>query len=1139
MLRKLIIFLLLLAGLAGLLTGVAWYLLHDETFLKKQAHNWFLDSTGRTLTVNGPLTLELGSDITLEARQLSLSNASWGTQPDIAKVGRLLVTANLKSLFGGKPILRNVEIEDCTVDVAENDQGVSNWDLFASDETHPPRKKTETGLQEPVIFIDRARAESCQVTISSPRRKKPLLIKVTNLAMDLQKNGGYQAQAAGVFDGHPTTLDGTLGPIRALWQGGRFDHDVKLEVGDIRLHSSGTLADTINLTGANLSMNFTGPEFGAVIKALALPPFSSGKFDFDLDLNTESALTEVKINGDLGDLEVTVAGELDRLRHPTSGNLKLNASGPNLGALAETLGMHNLVQEPFKLSLESSVTKGRSQLKPLIVSTEKDRIEINGTVGAFPELYQTALDITLHSDDADRWTAPFKAISGPIGVFDAKVKLATDPTGITAIEAVVDQAGSHLETSGGMGRYPTLDKPDFTFSFDTPDLQATGKIFKLARLPAAPATVKGRIRKDDNGLHFDKVRADMEGDTFHADGLLNLANRLRGSKFTVEANIASTAKFGALLGLSDIPDETLQLKGVIQPEGNGLKYQVTKSRMGDMDISIIGQIDNLEHPALQDATFELGLPSLALLEPFFPGTRLPDLPFTASGQAVSTDELVKLQVGKFKLGQTTADVEGQFAPGQKGVGSSLKISATGTDWRELVSLPKLESLPHDFSLSGSWARTSQGDQLDGIEFAVGKMNLKLNGRADDLFALQGAALNAQAEIPDVSVFNKILDQSIEPQALSLSASLEGNPQLFDIHNLSAKLGSSDLAAELNVDHRARLKLSGSVESQYFDYRPFQKKDPKHQAEAATAVPKNPSNLYFDDTPVIALKESPLDIDLKIEVEKLDYGFTSLTNISLGILRQDRELQLDPFKVRGLKGSEISGKFLINGRGATPDMVLKLDGKDLHLGITSFKGQDPATIPPVEVHIDLHGAGVTRHEMARSMDGRIRMFSGSGLYAATGFNFLFSDFITELFETLDPFHKNKEYSKIDCGVLAADVSSGIVKINPILIQDEKITIVSEGEIHLDTEKIDLVFNTKPRTGLGITPGVIINSLVKVGGTLTAPAMELDKQGAVVAGTAAVATVGISLLAKSFSDRFLSSKDPCGDARKKLDEQDSKP
>ena len=67
--------------------------------------------------------------------------------------------------------------------------------------------------------------------------------------------------------------------------------------------------------------------------------------------------------------------------------------------------------------------------------------------------------------------------------------------------------------------------------------------------------------------------------------------------------------------------------------------------------------------------------------------------------------------------------------------------------------------------------------------------------------------------------------------------------------------------------------------------------------------------------------------------------------------------------------------------------------------------------------------------------------------------------------------------------------------------------------------------------------MINQLIKVGGRLTAPAVQVDPAGTIASSGLAVATVGISLLAKSMSDRFLSSQDPCGDARKEIEKQDS--
>ena len=110
------------------------------------------------------------------------------------------------------------------------------------------------------------------------------------------------------------------------------------------------------------------------------------------------------------------------------------------------------------------------------------------------------------------------------------------------------------------------------------------------------------------------------------------------------------------------------------------------------------------------------------------------------------------------------------------------------------------------------------------------------------------------------------------------------------------------------------------------------------------------------------------------------------------------------------------------------------------------------------------------------------------------------------------------------------------MEPILFQTRELTIVSSGTINLDTEQIDLVFNTKARTGIGVSAGALINPFIKVGGTLAYPAMELDPAQAVIRGGTAVVTMGATVLAKSLTGRFLSSSDPCGDARKKLAERD---
>jgi len=274
----------------------------------------------------------------------------------------------------------------------------------------------------------------------------------------------------------------------------------------------------------------------------------------------------------------------------------------------------------------------------------------------------------------------------------------------------------------------------------------------------------------------------------------------------------------------------------------------------------------------------------------------------------------------------------------------------------------------------------------------------------------------------------------------------------------------------------------------------------------------------------------------VVVSELDLGNTRLRDIEVGFLLAPHRLELDPLTWRGERGGAMGGYAVLDDSGAEPVLDVEMSGKDLRLGLTAGPDQDPATIPSLELLLSLHGTGVTRREMASNLDGKVRAFGGPGLVASAGVDLLFSDFLSELFETLNPMAESSAYTSLECLVWGADIVAGRVTVDPMITHLEQFTILSKGSVNLQTEKLNLSFNTKPRKGLGITPGTVINTLIKVGGTLKKPAIEIDPAGAIVGGTAAVATAGLSIIAKSFSDRFLSSKDPCGDARKELAKRD---
>jgi hypothetical protein len=144
---------------------------------------------------------------------------------------------------------------------------------------------------------------------------------------------------------------------------------------------------------------------------------------------------------------------------------------------------------------------------------------------------------------------------------------------------------------------------------------------------------------------------------------------------------------------------------------------------------------------------------------------------------------------------------------------------------------------------------------------------------------------------------------------------------------------------------------------------------------------------------------------------------------------------------------------------------------------------------------------------------------------------FTDTLGELFEAVNPFAKTEKTTGLNCAVYIANLGDGKAEIQDVVIQTDKLTIVSAGIIDLKTEKYNINFETRPRTGLGISASTITNPYIRLGGSLRKPTIELNPQSAAFTTGAAVATGGLWFIYKGIWDRYFSSRDPCGEALKR--------
>ena len=102
-----------------------------------------------------------------------------------------------------------------------------------------------------------------------------------------------------------------------------------------------------------------------------------------------------------------------------------------------------------------------------------------------------------------------------------------------------------------------------------------------------------------------------------------------------------------------------------------------------------------------------------------------------------------------------------------------------------------------------------------------------------------------------------------------------------------------------------------------------------------------------------------------------------------------------------------------------------------------------------------------------------------------------------------------------------------------LRPDRTSFLGRGKIDFGTERLNLNWVTKPRKGIGLSASMITNPYIKLGGTLSRPAVELKPLEAVTSTGVAVATLGVSLVAKGMLDRITAEKKVCKRALEEID------
>jgi len=173
-------------------------------------------------------------------------------------------------------------------------------------------------------------------------------------------------------------------------------------------------------------------------------------------------------------------------------------------------------------------------------------------------------------------------------------------------------------------------------------------------------------------------------------------------------------------------------------------------------------------------------------------------------------------------------------------------------------------------------------------------------------------------------------------------------------------------------------------------------------------------------------------------------------------------------------------------------------------------------------------GVSLRQMAENSNGKIQVSINQARMASNFLNDA-GDFVVTLLDSMNPLRKKSTETILECAVAYLPINNGQINIaNTVGVQTDRLDVVLAGSINLKTEAVNLTIN--PREKSGLTTGLDLAGLAKMGGTLMDPKVGINQAGVVNSAISiglGVLTGGATILAENA--RSMSNKShPCRDA-----------
>jgi len=226
----------------------------DANHYKQELRDLGSEMTGREVDIRGDIELQLGLHPRLTVAGVSLGNPQWASEATMFDVAHLEIRVNLLPLLRHRVEMTHIVVHDATLRLEKDSQGQANW-AFG-----PPAEIENTAAERPNLrWLDvrEISLRNSRVEYREPDRE-PIVVLAERIELTPDGyNEPLRLRAKLDYQAHTLQLAALLAPLPRLFANDPYEVDLRANIGDFRLETTGTLKHPLDISGVDFDFQVT------------------------------------------------------------------------------------------------------------------------------------------------------------------------------------------------------------------------------------------------------------------------------------------------------------------------------------------------------------------------------------------------------------------------------------------------------------------------------------------------------------------------------------------------------------------------------------------------------------------------------------------------------------------------------------------------------------------------------------------------------------------------------------------------------------------------------------------------------------------------------------------------------------------